>query len=66
MKAGVDIAYKLASGKMRGKLTAKGGVAGHSQGGIGAQLVAASKSEIGAVVDLQEEVWPTITSLLLC
>ena len=53
MKAGVDIAYKLASGKMRGKLTAKGGVAGHSQGGIGAQLVAASKSEIGAVVDLQ-------------
>ena len=38
---------------MRGKLTAKGGVAGHSQGGIGSQVVAASRSEINAVVDLQ-------------
>lgn len=53
MKKGVDIAIQLAGGKMRGKLTAKGGVAGHSQGGIGSQVVASSRSEINAVVDLQ-------------
>ena len=53
MKKGVDIAKQLAGSKMRGKLTAKGGVAGHSQGGIGSQVVAANGSEINAVVDLQ-------------
>ena len=54
MKKGVDIAKELADSiLMRGKLTAKGGVAGHSQGGIGSHLVASSRSEINAVVDLQ-------------
>ena len=53
MKGGVDVAKRLASGSMRGKLTEKGGVAGHSQGGIGAHVTAAARQEIAAVVDLQ-------------
>ena len=54
MFGGIDVAKQLASNQFRGKkLSSKGGVAGHSQGGIGAQLVAAGSELIGAVVDLQ-------------
>ena len=53
MIGGVEVAKQLAGGQMRGKLTSKGGVAGHSQGGIGAHLTASKSNYIAAVVDLQ-------------
>ena len=53
MKEGIQVAKDLGdSGEFAGAISRDGGSSGHSQGGIGAQVLGSSSPEIKAVVDM--------------
>lgn len=53
MKKGIDVANQLGrSGEFAGLISENGGSSGHSQGGIGAQVLGNSSPQIKAVVDM--------------